>query len=527
MYGEAGIGKTALVEGFLAAHRAEARTLLGRCDALFTPQPLGPLHDIALQTDGALLQLMQSAADRFAIFGALLHELQGGEKPTMLVFEDVHWADAATLDLLKYLGRRIRGTATLIVLTYRDDELDGSHPLWSVLGDLPSNATRRVQLQPLSEAAVTRLARRAGRPAERVHAQTGGNPFCVTELLASPPGSVPVTVRDATLARALRLSPQARAVLELCAVVPNRVERWLLDDPAAPAPSLIDDCVATGLILPQGDVVMFRHELAREAVESVLPPSRSRSLHATVLRRLLERRGGSVSTARLVHHATLAGDVAAVRRYAPEAARQASALGAHREAAAHYRTALEHAPADDVEARATLLEGRAYECQLINQFDDAIAAQETALGLRRQQGNLLKVGDNLRWLSRLAWIRGRGQDARQLALEAVRSPRAASAGAGAGDGLQHHVAALHAGGGRPRRRRMGTARPADRGAARPDRDGRARLEQCRLGRGCDGRPRGVREARAQPRARAGAWDARACRSGLCQPDQCGAHRARL
>ena len=289
VYGEAGIGKTCLVEGFLAAHRAQARTLLGRCDALFTPQPLGPLHDIALQTEGPLLQLMRSAADRFAIFGALLHELQGGEKPTVLVFEDVHWADAATLDLLKYLGRRIRGTATLIVLTYRDDELDGSHALWSVLGDLPSSAVRRMHLEPLSAAAVARLARRAGRSAEEVHAQTGGNPFCVTELLASPPGSVPVTVRDATLARALRLSPQARAVLELCAVVPNRVERWLLDDPAAPASSLVDDCVATGLILPQGDAMTFRHELAREAVESVLPPGRSRSLHADVLRRLLER----------------------------------------------------------------------------------------------------------------------------------------------------------------------------------------------------------------------------------------------
>ena len=150
----------------------------------------------------------------------------------------------------------------------------------------------------------------------------------------------------------------------------------------------------------------------------VLPPSRSRSLHATVLRRLLER-GGSVSTARLVHHATLAGDVAAVRRYAPEAAREASALGAHREAAAHYRTALDHAPADDLEARATLSEGRAYECYLVNQFDDAVAARETALGLRRQQDNLLKVGDNLCWLSRLAYIRGRGQDARKLATEAV------------------------------------------------------------------------------------------------------------
>src|SRR3954451_17210457 len=90
--GEAGIGKTALVESFLAAHRAAARTLVGRCDALFTPQPLGPLHDIALQTDGALLQLLRSAADRFAIFGALLQELQCGVKPTVLVFEDVHWA---------------------------------------------------------------------------------------------------------------------------------------------------------------------------------------------------------------------------------------------------------------------------------------------------------------------------------------------------------------------------------------------------------------------------------------------------
>ena len=177
-----------------------------------------------------------------------------------------------------------------------------------------------------------------------------------------------------------------------------------------------------------------------------------------MLRRLLER-GGSVPTARLVHHATRAGDVAAVRRYAPEAARQASALGAHREAAAHYRTALEHTPADDLEARATLLEGRAYECDLINQVDDAIAAQETALGLRRQQGNLLKVGDNLRWLSRLAWIRGRGQDARKLALEAVRGPRAASARAGAGDGLQHHVAAAHAGG--------GTAPPPSNGDSAP------------------------------------------------------------
>src|SRR4051794_10868220 len=71
VHGEAGIGKTSLVESFLAAHRAEARILLGQCDSLFTPQPLGPLYDIAQQTNGALLQLMQSSDGRLAIFAAL------------------------------------------------------------------------------------------------------------------------------------------------------------------------------------------------------------------------------------------------------------------------------------------------------------------------------------------------------------------------------------------------------------------------------------------------------------------------
>src|SRR5262245_40179964 len=115
--GEAGIGKTALVEGLLAAHRADARLLIGRCDALFTPQPLGPLHEVALQTEGVLLQLVRAAEGRLAIFGALLRELQASEAPTVLIFEDVHWADEATLDLLKYVGRRIRTVPGLIVLT--------------------------------------------------------------------------------------------------------------------------------------------------------------------------------------------------------------------------------------------------------------------------------------------------------------------------------------------------------------------------------------------------------------------------
>jgi ATP/maltotriose-dependent transcriptional regulator MalT len=416
--GEAGIGKTTLIEQFLAAHQAGARILIGRCDALFTPQPLSPLHDIALQTEGVLLELMRSADRRLAIFTALLNELRSG-KPTMLVFEDVHWADAATLDLLKYLSRRIRSTPTLVVLSYRNDELDGHHALWSLLGNLPSDATRRIELRPLSPEAVASLAGRAGRPDRGVHAQTGGNPFYVTELLASPPGSVPATVREATVARALRLSFQARGLLDFCAVVPNRLERWLLEAVISPAAPALEECVASGLILHEDDMVMFRHELARQAIESLLPLHRRRALHASVLGGLLEPRATPVTSARLVHHAIEAGDAAAVRLYAPRAAQEASLLGAHREAAAHYHTALGHTAADDVEERAVLLESHAYECFLTDRMDDAIASRETALKLRYQQNNLLRAGDNLRWLSRLTWFLGDGEKARKLAREAI------------------------------------------------------------------------------------------------------------
>ena len=423
--GEAGIGKTTLVEGFLSAHGSEARILLGRCEALSTPEPLGPLYDIAQQTGGALLDLITASAGRLAIFGALLNELQGAA-PTVLIFEDIHWADVATLDLLKFLGRRIRTTPVLIILTYRDDELDGRHALWSVLGNLPAEATRRVHLEPLTEVAVARLARVQGVAAGRIHAQTGGNPFYVTELLANPSGSIPATVREATLARAVKLSSEARAVLELCSVVPNRIELWLLDDTSSSR--LLDECVATGLIICRDGALMFRHELAREAVESALPQHRLQLLHAVVLRRLLEHGAGAVAMARLVHHANRAGDSAAVQRFAPEAAREASALGAHREAATYYQAALDHAEPGEQKERASLLEAHSHECCLIDQMETAIQSCEAALELRRRQGDLLKVGDDLRRLSRLNWFRGRGEQARKLAAEINRGAGAASTG---------------------------------------------------------------------------------------------------
>src|SRR5262245_53704868 len=220
--GEAGVGKTALVERFATRHNKEARILWGGCDALFTPRPLGPLYDIAPHTQGQLLTLFEQQAPRASIFSAVVDEIQKTKTPLITVVEDVHWADEATLDLLKFLRRRISRIKSMLTITYRDDEVGPDHPLRLVLGDLPHRSVARLRLLPLSEAAVNTLAERAGQRIDDLYEVTGGNPFFVTEALASKGAGIPSTVRDAVLSRAARLSPASRTVLELVSVVPAR-----------------------------------------------------------------------------------------------------------------------------------------------------------------------------------------------------------------------------------------------------------------------------------------------------------------
>ncbi len=416
--GEAGIGKSSLVQRFAETVGPDVPVLWGACEALFTPRPLGPLYDIALQVGGSLRRLLESEAQRAALFAAFLAELQRHGQPCVVVLEDVHWADEATLDLIKFLGRRIHLTDALLLVTFRDDEVGASHPLRFVLGDLPGQRTHRLRLEPLSEASVAEMARQAGYVGTDLYVVTGGNPFFVTEVLAGQARGVPASVRDAVLARVARLPQAVRELVELASVVPARVERWLLDEILAPAPETVDRCVGTGMLRTDSDALAFRHELARRAVEDALAPGRLQRLHARVLGVLSERVPDEV--ARLVHHATRAGDAAAVRRYAPMAARQAAALSAHREAAAQYETALRHADALTLEARAALLESRSYECYLTDQIEAALEARQEAVQLRAQLGDAKKHGDNLRWMSRLSWFAGDKARAERYATEALR-----------------------------------------------------------------------------------------------------------
>ena len=410
--GEAGIGKTALVRAF--CERSDLRVLWGACDALHTPRPLGPLLDLADQAGGELAALAEEGTSPAALVAALTKELR--RRPAIVVLEDLHWSDEATLDVLRLLVRRIEGLHALVLATYRD-ELERDHGLRIVLGEVgASRGVTRLAPAPLSVDAVAELAGSAGPDAGELHRRTAGNPFFVSEVLAPGGAEMPDSVRDAVLARAARLRPDARRLLEAVAIVPQRTELWLLESLAAEDFGALEGCVASGMLRADGDAVAFRHEIARIAIEDTLPPDRALGLHRAALAAL---GGRAADLARLAHHAEAAGDEESVLRHAPAAAERAAELGAHREAAAQFERALRFSGGLTAERRAHLLERRSYECYLTDRIAEAIEARRLALDEHGRAGNRLREGDAHRWLSRLAWFTGDNATAEAEARRAV------------------------------------------------------------------------------------------------------------
>jgi DNA-binding CsgD family transcriptional regulator/tetratricopeptide (TPR) repeat protein len=416
--GEAGVGKTLLLRRFCDEQGTSTRVLWGSCDPLSTPRPLGPLADVAQVTGGELGELMQREARPYEVAAALLREL-ADRAPTVVVLEDVHWADEGTLDVLRLLGRRLRSTPALVIASYRDDELARSHPLRVVLGEVARSDAARLRLEPLSPAAVARLAEPHEVDGGELYRSTGGNPFFVSEVLAAGQGEIPQTVRDAVLARASRLSAPARTILDAAAVFPVHTETWLLEALEGETVASLDECVASGMLRPQAEGVAFRHELARIAIEESLSPHQRLRLHREALAALVHQPNGVADPARVAHHAVAAGDVDAVVRFAPVAAARAASLGAHREAVAQYAEALRFGDRIPTAERADLLELRARSCLLTDQYDEGIAALEQALECRRTLGDKLKEGDALRRLSEFLWCPGRTAESNRSAREAV------------------------------------------------------------------------------------------------------------
>jgi len=417
--GEAGIGKTAVLRAFCDGLDRSVRVLWAACDPLFTPRPLGPLLDLARATGGELRARVESGTKPHDVAAALIAQLDS-PAPTVLVLEDLHWADEATLDVVRLVARRVESVRALLVISYRDERLHGAHQLRIVLGELSGvGPVTRLELAGLSREAVAALAERSTIDPDELYEKTIGNPFFVTETLAAGAEQVPPTVRDAVLARVARLTAAGQAVLESVAIVPQRAEIWLLEALSEGALEGLDECLSSGMLRPELDGVAFRHELARLAVEQSLAPDRMVILHRRAIAALERPTLGAPDYARLAHHAEAAGDAAAVLRFAPEAAVWASALGAHREAEAQYSRALRVGDRIAPEARADLLERFANECYFTDMREQGLGALDEALMIHRKLGNALKQGEMQQLRGRMMACSGRIGEAKVIFAEAI------------------------------------------------------------------------------------------------------------
>jgi DNA-binding CsgD family transcriptional regulator len=420
---EAGAGKTALTERFVANLGNRARVFWGACENLSTPEVLLPLRDIARASG----EVFDFGADHIRAFESLLRLISRGASPALLIIEDVHWADTATLDLIRYLGRRVAKVRALILITYRDEEVDARSPVRNLLGESPAGSVERLTLDPLSLAAVSDLAAKSGRRGEELYALTAGNPFLVTEALAVE-GDVPTdAVRDSTLARASRLCVSARTVLDAVSLFPRHAETAVVADLVKGVIDTgLDDCVEKGMLSLEGGWVQFRHELARRAIESSIAPTRRRALHQKVVDVLKRRVDGRASE--IAHHAERAGDVAVLLKFAQRAGEAAAAAGAPREAAAHFGAMLRHREAMKASTVVETLEQHAEQAYLMGSADIAMSSMMQAAELRRDAKETLKLGRDLTRLTRFAWMCARRADAEAFVEEAIRVLETASPG---------------------------------------------------------------------------------------------------
>ena len=426
--GEAGIGKTTLLQAFSRNVQGNTKILWGGCEPLFTARPLGPLHDMAYSIDTSIRTLFEQRVAQDRLFPAVLNALQNMRHSSILIFEDVHWADNATLDFIKYIGRRIALLRVALVLSLRSDEVGNNHPLSQVLGDLPANLIARIELKPLSPQGVLEMAKAIGRSSDGLHQITSGNPFFVTELLAQGENTqsrIPASVRDAVWARISRLGSKERKILELVSISPGSIElelvKAVLGTDIEPC---VQRCIEKGILqLAELGQIRFRHELARLAMLEQISADQQVGLHGQMSEAMSDAigAGSTFSISRQMHHAAGARNVAKILEMAPFAAADAARLGAHQQAAAHLETALKYTNGASKELVAQLNEDWAYEAGLaVGIGDETIAARKRAVTLWRELNNPEKIALNLRWLSRMHWYRGESKTATEYLDQALK-----------------------------------------------------------------------------------------------------------
>ncbi len=417
--GEAGIGKSALVRHFLKEVEGKSQVFVALCDSLFTPRPLGVLYDLALQVNGALNNKLHIDTHRTELFADFSQAIAGFTKPVIIVVEDIHWGDEASLDFIKFFARRVAHLRCLLILTYRDDEITLQHPLRNVLGELSAGTFSRMILTPLSKAAVQQLAEIRGYSGEDVYTVSGGNPFYVSEILESYSPGIPDNIKDAVLAVYNRQKENTKHLWEILSIMPEGLEHSWLEKIDAKWQEAIEICFSCGVLLVRNNRTVFKHELYRRTIEVSLSPFKRLELNKKVLELFLEAFENSGAIERIVHYAKNASDNNLVARFAPLAAKQAAAVGAHIEAAKLYHAAIEYNVDKDPLHLVQLYEAYTYECYLTNQIKEAIIYQTKVLKLWQAMGEGEQIGNSQRFLSRLWWYDGYRKEAETYAVQSI------------------------------------------------------------------------------------------------------------
>lgn len=421
--GEAGIGKSAVLRQFSSMHPGY-RVVTGACEPLAAPEPLGPLFDIAPSLGPKVQSQLEGGAGRTELFASVIQALQSSPALPVLFIEDVHWADHATLDFLRYLGRRAERVRALTVATFREEEAGSSSPLSILLGDLATAAgVDQLPLAPLSENATRILAAGTDANASELHRLSGGNPFFITEVLAAGATGVPASIRDAVLARIARLAEPTRAAIEAAAAIGPRCSSELfaalldaLDVPRWTMRAVI----FTGFMRQNGTEFEFRHALAQSAITETTAVERLQTLHQHILQILLKQAPAADGYTAVIAHAQAAGADETVAKYALPAAARAAALGAHREAASLYGLALEYDGPLPAARQAELWELQGEQLSQANEVNSALDRYRKAAGLLQEDEDQLNRGRVFSQIAALTYFTGRHEEAEAAESEALR-----------------------------------------------------------------------------------------------------------
>jgi DNA-binding CsgD family transcriptional regulator len=362
--GEAGHGKTTLINSVLDDLDHRYQVLVSACEPIGVPAAFSPLFELLGTLPAQLGDDILTRAGRPSVAAGMLDFVKN--ERVVLVIEDVHWADEATLGLVRFLGRRIGATMSTLIVTYRPEEIDPTHPLRVVVADL-GPAAKRIDLPPLSLDGVSRMTRGLDLDPAQVHTATLGNPFFVEEVIRHPEATVPPTVQNAVLAGAAHLREDAKELLYTVALSRDGIDIDVVIDSGFGTVADLDEAVQRRMLIASDGKVMCRHDLIQESLVASVPPLLRRSLHRQLLAALESRSIDSVRTAELAYHSVGAEDPDKAVAYSVQAAREAAGLDSNRQAAVHYTNALDFEEAMDSETLDdVLLEAARVHCALNN-----------------------------------------------------------------------------------------------------------------------------------------------------------------